>query len=97
MTFSEFQQFIDRMYTDKDRLRGTARTFLWLSEEIGELAAALAEGTKEQKEEEFADVLAWLATIANIEGIDLTRAIHNKYGDGCPGCGHFVCTCNEKP
>ncbi|MCH7701976.1 MAG: nucleotide pyrophosphohydrolase [Planctomycetes bacterium] len=97
MTIEAFQQLIDRMYSDKDRARGTPRTFMWLSEEIGELAAALAEGTREQKEEEFADVLAWLATLANVEGIDLTQAIRNKYGEGCPGCGSLICTCNEKP
>ena len=43
------------------------------------------------------DVLAWLATLANIEGVDLSDALHAKYGQGCPGCGKMVCTCNEKP
>jgi len=42
-------------------------------------------------------VLAWLATLANVEGIDLADAVRAKYGEGCPGCGKFVCTCNEKP
>ena len=97
MTFEAFQEFIDRMYSGKDRARGTPRTFMWLCEEIGELAAALAEGTDQQKAEEFADVLAWLATLANVEGIDLTAAIHDKYGAGCPGCGGLVCSCDEKP
>lgn len=97
MTIEAFQQLIERMYSDKDRARGTPRTFMWLSEEMGELAAALAEGTRQEKEEEFADVLAWLATLANIEGIDLSQAIRKKYGDGCPGCSELVCTCNEKP
>jgi NTP pyrophosphatase (non-canonical NTP hydrolase) len=96
MTLDDFQQLIDRMYSDKDRQRGTPRTFLWLSEEIGELAAALAEGSHEDKEEEFADVLAWLATIANVEGVNLASAIRRKYGDGCPGCGKLVCTCDVK-
>ena len=31
--------------------------------------------------EEFADVLAWLATIANITGVDLTQALA-KYTEG---------------
>jgi NTP pyrophosphatase (non-canonical NTP hydrolase) len=96
MTFDEFQQFIDRMYSDKDRARGSARTFLWLTEEIGELAAAIAEGTHEQKEEEFADVFAWLTTIANVEGVNLTAALKKKYGSGCPGCGKMVCDCESK-
>jgi len=97
MTLDDFQRLIDRMYSDKDRKRGTAGTFLWLMEEVGELAAALAEGTAAQKEEEFADVLAWLATLANVEGVDLTAALRKKYGDGCPGCGKMVCTCQSKP
>ena len=44
---------------------------------------------------EFADVLAWLATIANVAGVDLTEAVMRKYGSGCPGCGRFVCTCPD--
>jgi len=97
MTLDDLQALIDKMYSDKDRERGTAATFLWLSEEIGELAAALREGTHEQKEAEFADVVAWLVTLANINDVDLTKALEAKYGKGCPGCGHLVCTCNAKP
>ncbi len=97
MTLDDLQALIDKMYSDKDRERGTAATFLWLSEEIGELAAALREGTQEQKEAEFADVVAWLVTLANINDVDLTKALEAKYGKGCPGCGHLVCTCNAKP
>jgi NTP pyrophosphatase (non-canonical NTP hydrolase) len=96
MDLGEFQRLIDRMYSHKDRVRGPAGTFLWLSEEVGELAAAVAEGTREEKEGEFADVLAWLVTLANVEGIDLNAAI-TKFTQGCPGCGGMVCTCNAKP
>ncbi len=85
------------MYSAKDRRRGTPATFLWLCEEIGELAAALREGSQAQKETEFADVLAWLITLANINDINLTKALEAKYGKGCPGCGGLVCTCEAKP
>jgi len=49
--------------------------------------------------EEFADVIAWLTTMANVVGVDLSQAVTRKYGSGCPGCGHFVCSCSltEKP
>ena len=86
------------MYSHKDRERGAAGTFLWLMEEVGELAAAVANGNDQANlEEEFADVLAWLATLANVVDVDLSKALHAKYGQGCPGCGKMVCTCNEKP
>ena len=49
MTIDDLQALIDKMYSDKDRERGTPATFLWLSEEFGELAAALREGSQEQK------------------------------------------------
>ncbi len=97
MTLRELQQLIETMYSAKDRARGSAATFLWLSEEIGELAAALREGTEREKGDEFADVLAWLATLANVEGIDLDKVVQEKYGSGCPGCGEMVCTCEAKP
>ncbi|MEX2176693.1 MAG: MazG nucleotide pyrophosphohydrolase domain-containing protein [Pirellulaceae bacterium] len=87
------------MYYEKDLARGVEGTFLWLIEEIGELATALRSGTHEERLGEFADVLAWLATIANVAGVDLGEAVALKYGSGCPGCGKMVCTCpgSEKP
>ena len=99
MTLDELQQLIDRMYSRKDEARGIEGTFMWLMEEIGELSAALRESSKEEAANEFADVLAWLATIANVAGINLTEAVQAKYGSGCPGCGHMICSCSdeEKP
>ena len=87
------------MYLEKDLARGVDGTFMWLIEEMGELAAALREGTHDERLEEFADVLAWLATIANVVDVDLCEAVTRKYGAGCPGCGQFVCQCSdaEKP
>ena len=98
MTLREFQELIEQMYTSKDVARGIDGTFMWLVEEVGELAGALRDGTHEDKMGEFADVLAWLTTIANVAKIDLTEAIRSKYGAGCPGCGQMVCACDdEKP
>jgi NTP pyrophosphatase (non-canonical NTP hydrolase) len=96
MTLADLQALIERMYSAKDRKRGPEGTFLWFMEEVGELATAIREGSREEKEGEFSDVLAWLVTLANVEGIDLTRAMR-KYSEGCPGCGKMVCTCGEKP
>jgi NTP pyrophosphatase (non-canonical NTP hydrolase) len=99
MTLRDFQQLIRGMYHDKDAARGVEGTFMWLTEEIGELATALRSGTHDEQSLEFADVLAWLATIANVVGVDLEEAVARKYGTGCPGCGHLACTCPdaEKP
>ncbi|MCL2306570.1 MAG: nucleotide pyrophosphohydrolase [Planctomycetaceae bacterium] len=99
ITLHEFQALIREMYLEKDRLRGVDGTFMWLMEEIGELASALRSGSQEERRGEFADVFAWLTTIANLVEIDLTEAITEKYGSGCPGCGHYVCNCcdSEKP
>lgn len=99
VSFGDFQAKIRDMYYDKDVQRGIDGTFMWLMEEVGELATALRQGTHEDKSEEFADVIAWLATIANVAGVDLTQAIQAKYGTGCPGCGKLVCQCpmQEKP
>ena len=78
MTLREFQALIRGMYHDKDASRGVEGTFMWLTEEIGELATALRSGTHEEKSLEFADVLAWLATIANVAGVDLEEAVDRK-------------------
>lgn len=95
MHIREFQQLIDRMYSERDRQRGAAKTFLWFAEEVGELASALAKKDRANLPEEFADVLAWLVTLANVEGIDLEEAAR-KFTAGCPGCGKMVCRCGEK-
>ena len=96
MDIRDFQLHIDKMYSAKDRARGASATFLWLAEEIGELASAIAEGDRAQQQEEFADVLAWLFTLANVQNVDLTEAIQNKYAAGCPGCKKLVCSCDAK-
>ena len=100
LTLKDLQRLIRQMYGEKDAARGVEGTFMWLMEEVGELAAALRDGSsQEELAKEFADVLAWLATIANVAGIDLEEAIHLKYGGGCPGCGLLACRCDpaEKP
>ena len=114
VTLESFQQLIHKMYFEKDQARGIPATFLWLTEEVGELAAALRETSAEEQVrvpadalaqrrenlgEEFADVLAWLATIANVAEINLSEAVARKYGSGCPGCQEFICMCPdaEKP
>jgi NTP pyrophosphatase (non-canonical NTP hydrolase) len=99
VSLTDFQQKIREMYFEKDLQRGIDGTFMWLMEEVGELAAALRSGTPQEQAGEFADVIAWLTTIANVAGIDLGEAITAKYGQGCPGCGRWVCTCSmaEKP
>ena len=99
ISLCDLQDLIRTMYYDKDAARGAEATFLWFVEEVGELAAATRSGTREELREEFADVLAWLVTLANIKNVDLTQAIIEKYGEGCPGCGKLTCQCpdSEKP
>ena len=74
MHVSEFQQLIATRYKKRDQQRGVPATFMWFIEEVGELATALASDDQENKAEEFADVLAWLCTLANLTDVDLERA-----------------------
>ncbi|MBW3597478.1 MAG: nucleotide pyrophosphohydrolase [Planctomycetes bacterium] len=96
ISLADFQRLIREMYYEKDIARGVDGTFMWLMEEVGELASALRKNDQENLLEEFADVLAWLATIANVAGIDLSEAVRRKYGAGCPGCGQLVCICPDE-
>lgn len=99
LTLGGLQRLIGAMYGAKDEARGDAGTFLWLTEEFGELATALRSGTHEELAAEMADVLAWLVTLANVRGVDLEAAVRQKYGKACPGCGGLPCVCDpsEKP
>jgi NTP pyrophosphatase (non-canonical NTP hydrolase) len=99
-TLPQIQRLIEDTYGAKDRQRGVEGTFMWFMEEVGELSAALRNGSsKEETAAEFADVLAWLATLGNVAGVDLDAAVQDKYGSGCPGCGQKPCGCDraEKP
>jgi NTP pyrophosphatase (non-canonical NTP hydrolase) len=80
MDIRAFQQLIEQRYGKRDRARGTPGTFMWLIEEVGELATALHGDNQANKEEEFADVFAWLCTLANISDVDLETACQ-KYID----------------
>lgn len=83
VSFSEFQSFIEERYGSKDRERGISKTFLWLMEEVGELASALQKAEDDTAQVdlagEFADVLGWLTTLANLSGIDLSQALQDRY------------------
>ncbi len=97
LSLADVQTAIAKMYAHKDSARGVEGTFMWLMEEVGELSAALREHDTPALAAEFADVLAWLATLANVSGIDLDRAFQEKYGQGCPGCRQSPCICQAKP
>lgn len=100
MTLTELQDFIRDTFGAKDASRGVAGTFMWFMEEVGELAESLrGNRLREHTAAEFADVLAWLATLANIAGINLDEAVRNKYGFGCPECRSSPCICgaDQKP
>ena len=94
MTITEFQRRIRDIYFDKDSRRGKDGTFRWLVEETGELARAMRKGDRLNLEEEFADVFAWLSSLATLEGIDMEAACA-KYANGCPKCGAIPCRCEE--
>jgi NTP pyrophosphatase (non-canonical NTP hydrolase) len=81
MHIREFQSLISRTYEKRDRERGIPATFMWFIEEVGELATALASNDEQNRREEFADVFAWLCTLANISDVDLEKACE-KYTSG---------------
>ena len=92
MQLSDLQSHMRDIYLDRDALRGRDATFRWLVEEVGELAKALRTGDRANLEHEFGDVLAWLASLANLEEIDLEMAVA-RYAAGCPKCGTTPCGC----
>ena len=90
-TIRAFQELIRARYFKTDSARGTPGTFMWLIEEVGELATALQDcapgknpdaATRANLEEEFADVLAWLMTLANINGVDMEEAVRKYLDEG---------------
>jgi len=93
----EFQERMRTLYGAKDAGRGSAGTFMYLIEEVGELAEACREPDRHDLPGEFADVLAWLASLANLHGIDLAAVAAAKYPAACPRCAASPCRCATKP
>lgn len=99
MEIGEFQELIERIYFERDSRRGLAGTHMWFCEEVGELTRALRRAKSEdpqrraELEGEFADVLAWLATLASMADVDLEAAAARKYARGCPRCRATPCGC----
>jgi NTP pyrophosphatase (non-canonical NTP hydrolase) len=96
VTVAEFQKLIKDIYFEKDSRRGPEATFRWLVEETGELARALRKDDAVNLRDEFADVFAWLVSLASLKGIDIEQAAQ-KYARGCPKCRSMPCECRETP
>jgi len=75
MILSELQKIVKERYFKTDNERGVYHTALWFHEEVGELSSAIASGDRENAKEEFADVLMWLLTLANLMEVDMEEAI----------------------
>jgi len=89
----DFQRLIESIYFARDKARGVQGTTLWFVEEVGELVRAIRRGERDNLEEEFADVYAWLATLASLHGVDLEDLGQRKYGSGCPRRRRTPCAC----
>ena len=97
MRISDFQILIRTLYYKKDFKRGIRNTFIWLVEEVGELANLLKEKELRVKKisEELADIIAWSISIANLLDIDLEKALLEKYPNQCNKCGKSPCQCEN--
>lgn len=95
MELSQLQSTMRATYFERDAERGRDATFRWLTEEIGELARALRTDDHANLVHEFGDALAWLASLANLTGVDLEDAVA-RYANGCPKCGAIPCRCEPR-
>ena len=93
MHIKEFQELMHQLYFERDSERGIKGTLDWLKDEVEELKEALEKNDIQAAEEEFADVLAWLASLANIININLEKVAFSKYTNKCPKCGFSPCKC----
>lgn len=90
-----FQALIEDIYYERDAARGVDGTALWFVEEVGELVRAVRRKERQNLEEEFADVYAWLVTLASLHQVDLEEIGRAKYAAGCPRCSSTPCCCQH--
>lgn len=93
ISIKEFQDMMRRIYFHRDFERGAEGTFRWLKDEVDELEEAMQTTDKKALEDEFADVVAWVASLANVLKVDLEKATLRKYDNYCPKCGSSPCKC----
>jgi len=95
MKISDFQKLIKEIYFHRDSERGINKTFIWLVEEIGELANLIKYEKIERKQisEEIADVIAWTISLANLLDINVEKALSEKYPKKCIKCNSSPCRC----
>jgi len=82
-----------RLYYHRDSKRSAEATYDWLVDEVRELGEALNSGDKNAIENESADVIAWLASLANVADINLEKSALAKYYGKCPKCSKSPCKC----
>lgn len=95
MKISDFQKLMRELYFNRDSERGINRTFIWLVEEIGELANLIKNEKIEKKHisEEIADIIAWTNSLANLLDINIEKALSEKYPKNCIKCNSSPCQC----
>jgi len=93
MFIREFQNMMRQIYFHRDSNRGATGTYDWLAEEVSELGDAMKKNDERALRDEFADVLAWLASLANVVNVDLETAALQKYSGKCPRCHQTPCSC----
>ncbi|MFA5479949.1 MAG: MazG nucleotide pyrophosphohydrolase domain-containing protein [Candidatus Muiribacteriota bacterium] len=89
----KLQNHIEKIFGDKDRNRDIYKTLCWLTEEVGELNRAIRKQDRKEEEEEFADVLAFLISAANVRNINLEEVFYKKYPEYCIRCNKKKCEC----
>jgi len=97
MEIRDFQNLMKKLYFHQDNKRGLNKTFIWLVEEIGELAQLLKTESidREKISEELADIIAWTNSIANLLNIDIEKALYTKYPNKCKKCNSIPCKCGK--
>lgn len=86
------------LYFHQDSKRGIEKTFIWLVEEVGELARTLKEDKNLDSikiSEEIADIIAWTCSLSNLLEIDLEKALIDKYPNKCLKCDSTPCQCSK--
>jgi len=90
------QELIEDIFLEKDAKRSWQDKYIWLVEEVGELSRAIRSQDSANIDEEFADVYAWLLSLASTLDIDLDEVLLQKYSKGCPKCRKTPCGCHHR-
>jgi len=105
-SLTDWSRHLEALYGARNRENGIQNVMNRLFKEISEIFSLTMDipfikpdGTLDEIEREFAlelaDTLSWAIAVANMVGVDIEKAVLDRFGDKCWNCKKNPCECSH--